>query len=317
MEEVNLVSSLLEELFSVEEIDIKGADYPYQYFGYESVHFLIGIPEDLMGTDFSPIMTPSRVCEVQVRTILQEAWAEVEHELIYKSDFSPLDEPLKRKLAALNANLTLSDIMFQEIRDYQKSLHTELRKRRKGFYDTIRRNQKSSDDSQTGKGIDAISKGSTETVDSLLLKGLLAHNEQDYLSAIEIYTVILSKSSRKDIRTVIFLHRGMAYFSHGKETEALADFNSALDLDPNNTKALYYRAVNARMNGEYLKAFSDLAVCLEKDPYNLEYLTARGEIHISAGNKEAAREDFQAALSIEPDFKPALRLLEELDHEDI
>jgi len=79
-------------------------------------------------------------CEIQVRTILQDAWAEVEHELIYKSKFLPFDQPLKRKMAALNANLTLSDIIFQEIREYQRQLNQELEKRRRQFLDSLKGN---------------------------------------------------------------------------------------------------------------------------------------------------------------------------------
>ncbi len=63
-----------------------------------------------------------RVCEIQLRTILQDAWAEVEHELVYKSDISLPNQSIRRKLASLNATLTLSDLIFQEIRDYQKEI---------------------------------------------------------------------------------------------------------------------------------------------------------------------------------------------------
>ena len=79
----------------------------------------------------------STAFEVQLRTILQEAWAEVEHELVYKAEFTPFDEPMKRKLAALNANLSLSDIIFQEILDYQRRLTSELERRRSAFYGKI------------------------------------------------------------------------------------------------------------------------------------------------------------------------------------
>lgn len=321
MEEIHLVSSLLQAVFNVEEIDVKGEDYPYQYFGYESVHFLICIPDEYSrGIDLTYGMEFPSICEVQVRTILQEAWAEVEHELVYKSDFTPLDEPLKRKLAALNANLTLSDIMFQEIRDYQKSLHTELTKRRKGFYDCINSEgplpaEQHREENQNGKRGAAGIHTSMETVDSLLLKGLLFHNDRKYPEAINIYTEILKRGIRKDIRTMIFIHRGMAYFSAGLEADALKDFNSVLELDPLNTKALYYRAVNARINGRYEEAFKDLAVCLELEPYNLEYLTARGETHFAAGDRKNAEADYRAVLKIDPDFKPAIRLIKGFEKE--
>ena len=77
------------------------------------------------------------VCEIQLCTILQDAWSEVEHELVYKTNFNPFDEPLKRKLAALNATLNLSDTLFQEIRDYQRLLQSELNKRRESFIEKL------------------------------------------------------------------------------------------------------------------------------------------------------------------------------------
>ncbi len=50
---------------------------------------------------------------------------------------SRLDEPMRRKLAALNANLTLSDIIFQEILEFEKRLNAELGHRREAFYRKI------------------------------------------------------------------------------------------------------------------------------------------------------------------------------------
>ncbi len=93
----------------------------------------------------------------------------------------------------------------------------------------------------------------------------------------------------------------------------MSDFNSALKLDPENNKARYYRAVNERMKGQYPEAFEDLALCLKSDPYNLEFLTARGETHLAAGDPYAAREDYRVVLRIDPEFKPAQRLLGELE----
>ncbi len=106
----------------------------FKEFGYESIHILIEVPADILSR-FQ--LAESLVCEIQVCTILQDAWAEVEHELVYKANFSPFDESLKRKLAALNATLTLSDTLFQEIRDYQRLLQSELKRRRETFIEQL------------------------------------------------------------------------------------------------------------------------------------------------------------------------------------
>ena len=60
---------------------------------------------------------------------MQDAWAEVEHELVYKSDITLPNQSIRRKLASLNATLTLSDLIFQEIRDYQKEIRRHGRNR--------------------------------------------------------------------------------------------------------------------------------------------------------------------------------------------
>ena len=121
--------------FTVLEVEHKGRDQSYREFGYDSTHLLLRVPEHILGS--LKIESGDFVCEVQVRTILQEAWAEIEHELVYKAELTPLDEPLKRKLASLKATLTLSDNIFQEIRDYQRQMQDKLRLRKARLWDQI------------------------------------------------------------------------------------------------------------------------------------------------------------------------------------
>ncbi len=315
LEEVNQVSLMLQEIFTVREREIKGADYASGHFGYESEHFLIDVPPGFLPSKPIPEFFPKKpVCEIQIRTILQEAWAEVEHELVYKSEFSPLDKPLRRKLAALNANLTLSDIMFQEIRDYQKDLHTALKKRSWDFYKLIRTNGGQDDENhrRSTQTPEISADPSKNTIDALLLQGLLLHNEGRYEKAIAIYSEILERELETRIRSIILVHRGMAFFSQGGTAEAAADFDQALRLDPGHSKARYYRAVQSRLDGHFEEAYRDLEACIRSDPYNLEYLTARAETALAAGDRESAAADCDTVLRIDPAFKPALRIREDL-----
>ena len=103
--------------------------------------------------------------------------------------------------------------MFQEIRDYQKHLHQALRQRRKDFYERINyRNGR-----KTGN---APKTSSRETIDNLLLKGLLAHNEGDYEESVSIYSRILELEIKRDIKTIILTHRGMALFCRRQVTRS-------------------------------------------------------------------------------------------------
>jgi putative GTP pyrophosphokinase len=188
--------SSLCESFTVLEVDRKGSERSFSEFGYESIHLLIELPAELRGEAFG---LDSPVVEVQLRTILQEAWAEVEHELVYKAEFTPFDEPMKRKLAALNANLSLSDIIFQEILDYQRRLNSELEKRRSSFYgkieDAMDKPLETAEDSE--KRAERRSFGSerlqSSSMDDLLLSALSAHNREDFEGAARIYSEILSQ----------------------------------------------------------------------------------------------------------------------------
>ncbi|MEN8686853.1 MAG: (p)ppGpp synthetase, partial [Desulfuromonadales bacterium] len=127
LEDVETVSSLIVNNFDLLETESKASQHSFREFGYDSVHHTIRIATQQRGRLLPGV---KRVCEIQLRTILQDAWAEVEHELVYKSDISLPNQSIRRKLASLNATLTLSDLIFQEIRDYQKEIRRHGRKRR-------------------------------------------------------------------------------------------------------------------------------------------------------------------------------------------
>ncbi|MCF6335805.1 MAG: hypothetical protein L3J12_08695, partial [Spirochaetales bacterium] len=210
--------------------------------------------------------------------------------------------------------LTLSDIMFQEIRDYQKELHTALKQRRKSFYNYI--HQKS------GTGSRPVVKEyvpdnklkniTQKTIDSLLLRGLLAHNEERFSDAVDIYSGILDQNISNNVKLIILIHRGMAYFSNGQHKSAVNDFSCVLEMEPDHTRARYYRSIYFRTEKKFTEAFKDLKVCIQKEPYNLEYLTARAETWVCAGNKAAAISDCNDILRINNEFKPGNRLLQQL-----
>jgi len=321
------VESVISQHYEVIEIERKGQDRSFKEFGYESIHVLIKIPQEVL-----PLCEglERNVIEIQLRTILQEAWAEVEHELVYKAEFTPFDEPLKRKLAALNATLTLSDIIFQEILDYQKKLNDALKKRREAFYGKIE--QASSiafgfseelEDSlplpvRTKHGAaklpdgepsgTAQNKWSNLDIDTLLLSALDAHNGSDFENAISIYSEILARKPESAISAVVYKHRGMAYFAQSKYVSALADFTSCLVLDPECYKALYYRGVVKSIQEELRQAIDDFSKALEIHPYHFFSRYRRALCWWQLGDYVQAHTDCEIALRIKPDNKLALEL---------
>jgi putative GTP pyrophosphokinase len=307
--------------FKVIEVDRKGAERSFREFGYESIHLLVELPEDLRN-DAKCFDLPA--IEVQLRTILQEAWAEVEHELVYKAEFTPFDEPMKRKLAALNANLSLSDIIFQEILDYQRKLNSELERRRSSFYGKIEGAMDKPFESDnpsipairetSGNTVDRRAPGSrrggSASMDDLLLSALSAHNREDYQGAARIYSEILVQKPSKDIASVVYKHRGMAYFSQSLYDKAIADFSSSLELTPSDHKAAYYRGVVRSVLEDFTGAIVDFNLAIKIHPYHFFSFYRRAMAYWHLEDYAQAVADTESALKLEPDNSQAVRLHE-------
>ena len=342
MADLPLVERLIDQEFQIVEREKKGAEFSFKEFGYESLHYLMKVPQDIQESFHVP---ESLVCELQLRTILQDAWAEVEHELVYKSDYTPFDDSLRRKLAALNANLSLADMVFHEIREYQRELQRQLKKRRSDFWDLVRKSEdenrgvliatgelehhvpvrRDDDVSQTQVEIDGEQLtggaegdegldedglpryGNYDAVDGQLLKALYAHNAHRYPEALERYSAILDLHPRQAVRLIVLVHRGMAHFALGHYREAISDFGRSLDGEGDHRKAYYYRAVAQRQLGAYSEALDDLNQCLAIDPYQAEALLSRAQTLVKLGDYSAALQDVDAALALRPHDEEAHR----------
>ena len=311
LEDINLAVEQLKEIFEVKEVEIKGAEKKFSEFGYESVHVLIKIPEKCMPKfegKFKNLKKVSDeiVCEIQIRTILQDAWAEVEHELIYKTEFNPFDIPLRRKLASINASLTLADITFQEIRDYQKKLQGELEERRNSFYELA--DDLLNEKIEKKKSKDEISRVTPfvqGTIDDLLLRAIHAHNEGNLEDAVVIYTKILDSVSDKDknVIAVIRKHRGMAYFSMNDYKNALVDFEVSLQFDSNAYRTHYYMGIVYSITKEYEKACECFNTSLEINPFqaHTNFRLAMAYYELQEYEKSMSALNTAIKLGMEPD----------------
>jgi len=305
IEDLPAVEELIKKNFKVIEREIKG-HFSFQEFCYESTHLLIEIPQTLIDKYGDP---GTDTAEIQIRTILQDAWAEVEHELVYKADFNPFDEPMKRKLAAVNASLSLADMIFQEIRSYQRKYSKEMEKRRGSFYQKI---EESTDNllfesEQPPSPAPVIENSNShfttdynESIDDLLVKALSAHNHNHFNEAISQYTKILELKPNNNILSIIYKHRGMANFACSRYNEAIDDFTNSLELDKQSYKAAYYRGVVYSVIKEYSKAIDDYTLSLTINPYQSFCLFRRGQAYYHIGDYPQALADCENSLALEP-----------------
>jgi ppGpp synthetase/RelA/SpoT-type nucleotidyltranferase len=83
-------------------------------FTYKSVHYVLKNKSEI---DSHGIIIPSGTpCEIQIRTLLQHAWAELSHSEIYKRE-DTIDPLVKRKMARSVALIEATDELFQNVHD--------------------------------------------------------------------------------------------------------------------------------------------------------------------------------------------------------
>ncbi len=84
-------------------------------FGYRSLHYICHAPPELLDEHGQGEELRGLRFEIQVRTILQHAWAEIEHDMGYKSS-TELPAVLRRRFSRLAGLLELADEEFVAIR---------------------------------------------------------------------------------------------------------------------------------------------------------------------------------------------------------
>ncbi|OHB30412.1 MAG: hypothetical protein A2X84_08140 [Desulfuromonadaceae bacterium GWC2_58_13] len=310
LEDLEAIERLLAKQFNVVELEWKGARHSFREFGYDSVHLLIRLDP----TQLEEVLPHSaRVCEIQLRTILQDAWAEVEHELIYKSDISLPNDSIKRKLASLNATLSLSDLIFQEIRDYQRDIRERDRKRRQSLDDPCGENH--------GAGLfpnvpiagemplELASLTGPRKLEKLMLDSLDAHSRGELERAVEIYGHILRLKLADPVRSLVYNHRGMAHFGLSDYTQAIRDFSRAIFFDGNNPRCYNNRALAFRVMKSLDKSLADYDRSLAINPSQVDGYWGRAQTCYVMQLYTQALADCESALSIQPDFQPAHSLI--------
>lgn len=304
LEDINLAIEQIGQVFNVVEVEHKGGQ-KFSEFGYESVHVLVKIPEECTPplTDIYEGLKPlpkEAVCEIQIRTILQDAWAEVEHELIYKTEFTPLDIPLRRKLASLNASLSLADITFQEIRDYQNKLQKEISERRNSFYAIA--DNLTSDEVKEKKeeDISRVTPFVQGTIDEMILSAIHAHNVGHLDEAVNIYSRIIEANPvpPEAVLAVIHKHRGMAYFALNKYEEAISDFDKSISYDPNAFRTFYYKGIVFSITKKYEEAVDCFTESLKLNEFQAHTHYRRALCFFEMGEFEKSMADVDDALKL-------------------
>jgi ppGpp synthetase/RelA/SpoT-type nucleotidyltranferase len=125
-DDVDRIGALIEHEFEIdrqESIDKRKLLDPDR-FGYLSLHYICSLTGNrLKLPEFARFADMK--CEVQLRSILQHAWAEIEHDLGYKAG-ATVPAPIRRRFSRLAGLLEIADCEFTQLRDELASYESRV-----------------------------------------------------------------------------------------------------------------------------------------------------------------------------------------------
>ncbi|PTQ70332.1 GTP pyrophosphokinase family protein [Pseudomonas sp. GV071] len=96
--------------------------------GYRAIHVFADVEYDsVKKVDDKVVVTPNKIlCEIQVRSKLQDAWGDITHEFFYKAkNYNIKNETLESFLADISARLAIEDKTLMKLRDTYQQLTDE------------------------------------------------------------------------------------------------------------------------------------------------------------------------------------------------
>lgn len=137
-DDIDKVAQVIEDNFDIDEensID-KRETLEIDRFGYLSLHYIVKLKENRTKLEEYKCCKDYKI-EIQIRTILQHAWAEIEHDLGYKNEVETPRE-VRRDFYRLAGLLETADKEFLEIRnqinEYEDNIDERIKDKEETTY---------------------------------------------------------------------------------------------------------------------------------------------------------------------------------------
>ncbi len=126
-------------------------------------------------------------------------------------------------------------------------------------------------------------------------------NKGQYDKAIDVCTGMLRSPDHPVY--LIYYNRGLAYLKKGQYNRAIADFTSAIGLNPRNDRFYQARASAYESTKQYDKALGDWSKAVSIDPVEYNYLN-RARLYRDMGRYQEAIADYGKVIRLDPE-KPS------------
>jgi putative GTP pyrophosphokinase len=125
--DLQAIKEISRSVFCVHEEVDKTGELGVDKMGYQGGHIIISLGHRYSGEHYDGINDLR--CEVQVRTVLQDAWALISHHLIYKNEASVPDR-IKRDINNVASLLEIAQGVFDSVRDKRSTYLAEIETKR-------------------------------------------------------------------------------------------------------------------------------------------------------------------------------------------
>ncbi len=100
--------------------------------------------------------------------------------------------------------------------------------------------------------------------------------------------------------TNIYNNRGLAYYQRGDLNRALAEYDQALAIDPNNVEAHSNRTIVYTIKKDFNRALADINEALTINPNDAEVYNNRGNVYNAMEDLNRALMDYNEAINYDP-----------------
>ena len=152
-----------------------------------------------------------------------------------------------------------------------------------------------------------------EPLKSENLTGTCISSKAPWADVIAACTAVIADTETTiENRNAFFAKRAEAHYQMGEYDQSVADFSTALNFEPSNSRVLVWRAYAHSALGDHKAADADFDTALKNDKNDVHALFNRAKIFRMRDELDKAEAGIERVLRLEPQHQDATKLLVDL-----